>query len=706
MSDSRMCSPPPTPTTGIASFKLTSDHLCLYAILYIRQSTLQQLRDHHESTQRQYQLRERLTAFGWPDERIVIIDDDLGVSGSGQVERPGFKRMLQLVTDGQVGLVLGLEMSRLARNFKDWHDLFEVCAIFETLIADEDGVFDPNDPNDRLVLGLKGIISEMELHTMKVRLERGRLNKAQRGELFHHIPVGFVRDEAGLPQLDPDQSARHAIEMFFRLFESLGSSNKLFHYLAKQDIKLPFRDSHGQLDWRVPAISTVYEMLKHPLYTGTYAYGRTKNYRQKHRGKPVKRSKKHLPPHQWKVFLRDRFPSYISWEQYENNQRTLRHNDSRGGERGPARGGPGLLTGIVYCARCKRRLSPIFRADGGGSYHCSRHHTVGDTASCQNTIARRTLDALIANKVLQALQPSAVELSLQVIEDEAARREQLERLHTDRVKQAQYAVDLAQRRYQAVDPANRLVAGTLEQQWEAALTDLQTAQEQLDELRQSQSVQLSDEERTQLVQSSVDVATLFDSQASNEERQQITRLLIERIEIDVHNNTDSVSIVIHWSGGFQSCHETTKPVMRYDQLESYDDLIERAIALAMEGKRSPEVAAALEKEGFRTPRRHQRISTSMVQKLLASSACACQLHDPELKPGHWRSADLAKELGIPQKRLKDWVTQGRATAIQRPFGRTWVIFADTEELDRLRRLVRSQTGQDVPLSSKNVRPPK
>ena len=231
---------PSRPAATFVSAKISEEHLQLGAALYVRQSTSAQLREHQESTARQYALKDRLVAFGWPDDRVIVIDDDLGISGSGHTERPGFRRLLKLVTDQQVGVVLGLEMSRLARNSKDWHDLFEVCAIFHTLIADEDGVFDPQDPNDRLVLGLKGIIAELELHAMKVRLERGRLNKAQRGELFHDVPVGYVLDEQGLPQLDPDESARHVMKIFFDLFESLGSSHALFHHLAQNNIRLPF----------------------------------------------------------------------------------------------------------------------------------------------------------------------------------------------------------------------------------------------------------------------------------------------------------------------------------------------------------------------------------------------------------------------------------------------------------------------------------
>lgn len=385
---------PPRTAKVAVSPKIKPDHLARGAALYIRQSSLHQLRENQESTARQYQLRERLLALGWRRDQVVIIDEDLGVSGSGNADRDGFRRLLKLVTDQRLGIVLGLEMSRLARNSKDWHDLFEVCAVFDSLIADEDGLFCPNDSNDRMVLGLKGIISEMELHAMKVRLERGRMNKAERGELFQDLPVGFVPDEGGLPELDPDESARHAMQMFFRLFESLGSGSKLFHHLAKRQIKLPFRNRSSRLpghdssiDWRIPSKATVLELLKNPLYAGAYSYGRRKNYRNKHGWRS---QQKFLPQEQWKVLIKDRFPSYISWQQYEANQQRLRENNTRKGHKGAVRSGAALLAGIVFCGRCGRRITPIYRSAKHGSGRRSPDRVVSPVAS-QKDVGRRPL---------------------------------------------------------------------------------------------------------------------------------------------------------------------------------------------------------------------------------------------------------------------------------------------------------------------------
>lgn len=692
---------------AFASPKITDDHLRRGAILYVRQSTSAQIREHHESTARQYALKDRLVALGWPDERVMVIDDDLGISGSRGTERPGFRRLLKLVTDQQLGIVLGLEMSRLARNSKDWHDLFEVCAIFNTLIADEDGVFDPQDPNDRLVLGLKGIIAEMELHTMKVRLERGRMNKAQRGELFHDVPVGYVFDERGLPALDPDAAARHVMAMFFDLFQSVGSSNALFHYLAEHNIRLPFRakrrDQRGVIEWRLAAKTTVYGLLKHPLYAGAYGYGRHKNYKLKNGNKA---GRKHLPPAQWKVLIKDVHPAYITWEQFEQNQRRLYENDSVGDRSGPVRRGSALLAGIIVCAHCGRRMSPNYSNKTGGLYHCSRHRTVAHAKPCNSSIRCAMLDEFVAAKILEALAPAGVDLSFRVIEDEQARREQLDTLQVHRVDQAQYAVEVAERRFKHVDPAHRLVASQLEREWEAALAQLQVATTELQQLRNRQHVKLSPAERQKLQNTCADIAFLWREHATVEERKQIVRLLLHRVEVEVQNNSDRVSVRLHWSGGFESSHVILRTVQQFQQLEAYEQLIDRLLELTLAGKRTPEVASILEQEGFRSPRNDRPISPMMVQKLLLEQPrCRQQLTDPPWEPDQWRSAELANQLSIPEKRLKHWVRKGWARAIQRPHGRVWVICASQDELERLQQLASSQRGQGSPAPPEKLRKP-
>lgn len=700
----------PQHTTPLPHPKISDEHRKLDAALYVRQSTSTQLREHQESTQRQYALKDRLLALGWSTQQVIVIDDDLGVSGSGGVQRPGFRRLLQLVTDQQVGIVLGLEMSRLARNSKDWHDLFEVCGVFHTLIADEDGIFDPQDANDRLVLGMKGIIAEMELHTMRVRLERGRLNKAQRGELFHDVPVGYVLDERGLPRLDPDESARHVMTMFFEWFETLGSSHALFHHLVQHNIRLPFRanrrDAGGNIDWRLPGKTTVYGLLKNPLYAGAYGYGRHKHYAAKN-GKTCKKpKKKYLPPHEWKVLIKDVHPAYITWSQYRRIQQRLSENDNVGDRRGAARGGSALLAGIVRCAHCGRKLSPNYPKNSHAVYHCGRHRTMAHARPCYSSIRCATLDDFVTSKLLEVLAPAGVDLSLRVLEDEQTRREQLDTLYAQRVEQAGYEADVAERRYRHVDPANRLVAGQLERQWEAALEQRESASAELDKLRGQRSVKLNDTERDQLRRVCSDVAGLWQAGIAPEERQQIARLLLDRVDVEVHDNTERVRVRLHWSGGFESVSEMTRPVQQFHQLESYGPLMDRVLELTLSGKRASEVASMLEREGYHSPRSDRPISSMMVSKLLQEDArCRQQLTAPPLNEDHWRSKELASELGIPEKRLKDWITRGWATAIQRPFGRVWVIYADEQELKRLQALARRQSGQGTSKPPKALRTP-
>ena len=702
MIDSIIDNDKPLAVTYFASPKIQSSHLQRSAALYVRQSTGAQLRDHQESTARQYQLASRLRLLGWREDQIIIIDEDLGISGAGHVKRDGFRRLLKLVTDQQIGIVLGLEMSRLARNSKDWSDLFEVCAIFDALIADEDGVFQPNDPNDRLVLGLKGIISELELHTMKVRLERGRLNKAQRGELFHDFPVGFVKGPSGLPQLDPDQSAQLVMKSFFELFDRLGSSHALFHHCATHQIKLPYHElNESEINWRVPSKAHVYEILKHPLYAGTYAYGKRKNYK-----KPGKTTqKKNLPPDQWKVKIIDKFPGYITWQQYLDNQARLRENDCRPDRTGPARSGNALLGGILFCA-CGRRMSIVYNSGGACSYYCARHSTLAQTKSCECTITSPTLDTFVSIKTLQALEPAQVELSLRVADDESTRRQQMQKQFENRLQRAIYDVDIASRRYRTVDPANRLVASTLESQWEAALQEQEVAKHELAAMRNNCSATVSITERDQMIAMCSDLNKLWKSAATNIERKQILRLMVERVTISVQDRSQLTTVIIRWSGGYESCHTIERPVQTYTQLSNYEELVDRALTLTLSGMRSPQVALTLTQEGFKTARNQEPISSNMVAKILnADIRARKQLVAPELLDDHWNSSTLAERIGVPEKVLKHWVSKGWASAIQRPFGRAWVIWANTAELERLEALARSQTGQGSPLPTKELRTP-
>lgn len=663
--------------------KITPQHLNRKADLYVRQSTQGQIRENCESTERQYALSGRLRMLGWTDEEIEVIDDDLGRSGSGTVRRQGFQRLLSEITAGRVGICIGLEMSRLARNSKDWHDLFEVCAIYGTLIADEDGVYDPQIPNDRLILGMKGIISEMELHTMRIRLERGRLNKALRGEMFANPPAGYVKTAAGVVEKNPDERAQSAIRLVFDKFDELGSCHALFHYFVSENIQLPLHNDRGNVVWRVPGKTTLGGILHHPLYAGTYGYSRRKNYRSKQ--KPLQESPKDLPPEQWKVLIHDKYPAYISWEQYQRNQEKLRENCSRKQQPGRPREGSALLGGIVFCGHCGRRLHPQYPTDAKPGYHCSRHLTMAAAHACQGVIQCDVLDEMVAQQLLDAIQPAGVELSLTVLEDETLRRKEYAKQLRQQLEHARYQAQLAERRYQAVDPENRLVARTLEQQWEESLRELRAAEERHESGMQSRPTAIREEERQQLMALGSNISALWQA-TSNKDRKEIMRCVIGKVTAAVQGTSEFVDVTIQWAGGFTSQHQVIRRVATYTQLRDHDVWAQRLIELRRQGKRALEIAEILNREGYRMARQRREFTGMMVNQLIRQPRFRDPMHHPQLNPHEWRLEDLAKKLQIPEKKLRAWIFRGWVHATQRPFGATWVVWADDCECDRLRQL--------------------
>jgi len=340
--------------------KIEPRHLERWAVVYVRQSTPRQVLEHRESTALQYALRRRAIEWGWPADRVLIIDDDQGHSGSTAEGRVGFQRLLAEVSLDHVGLVLGIEMSRLARSCRDWHQLLEVCAIFGTLLADHDGLYEPRQYNDRLLLGLKGTLSEAELHILRQRMEQGRLNKARRGELFNHPPMGYVRLPNGRVAMDPDQQVQDVIRLIFEKFEELGTVHAVLRYLVRQGIQMPVRPhagpNRGQLEWHRPSRQTVRNLLHHPIYAGAYTWGRrATDPRRKVPGRPST-GRTVVPVEQCAVFLRDRCPAYIPWEQYQANRQQMADNRARCGHRGAVREGSALLAGLLVCGRCGCRL--------------------------------------------------------------------------------------------------------------------------------------------------------------------------------------------------------------------------------------------------------------------------------------------------------------------------------------------------------------
>lgn len=455
------------------SEKLGSDHRDRLAVVYIRQSTPQQVLHHQESTRLQYGLKARAVALGWPESRILVIDDDLGKSGASIEGRTGFQRLVSEVSLNHVGIILGVEMSRLARSCKDWHHLLEVCALFGTLIADLDGIYAPGDYNDRLLLGLKGTMSEAELHIIKQRMVQGKLQKARRGELGMHLPIGYVRRPSGEIRLDPDEQVQHVVGLVFRKFEELGTLHSVLRYLVQHNVQIGIRahggPGKGDLEWRRPNRNTLQNMLHSPVYAGAYAYGRRAvDPRRKKPGRPsTGRTVKNATD--CEVLIRDHHPAYIAWEQYERNLERLAAKRSRAESLGTPRNGASLLAGLLVCGRCGCRLAVGYRGSQNHvSYNCSRRMIEYGEPRCQN-FAGKALDDLVSRRVMEALAPAALELSLEAAEHVEQDRAELDRHWRQRLERAAYEAERAARQFRAVEPENRLVARQLERDWEEKL---------------------------------------------------------------------------------------------------------------------------------------------------------------------------------------------------------------------------------------------
>ena len=415
--------------------KVHARHLDRIAIVYVRQSSAKQVTENRESTEMQYRLRERAEALGWSASCILVIDDDLGLSGQTISGRLGFQRLLAEVGLDHVGIVLGLEMSRLARSCRDWHQLLELCSVFGTLLGDADGVYDPSDYNDRLLLGLKGTMSEAELHLLRGRLEAGQRNKARRGRLFSHAPIGYVRSLGGGLELESDEQARGVVQLIFDKFRELNSAAGVLHYLKDHRILLGVRPHRGaernQLVWRRPNRATLLCMLHHPVYAGAYVYGRrTTDPRKQIPGRRGS-GRAWAPTDQWEVLIHDQLPAYITWERYEANQSRLRDNSSKYG-RGTPRGGS-LLSGLVTCGRCGKHMSISYADRSKARLTCDAARNQWGEPQCQS-LAARPLETLVVGQVLLALEPASLELDIAVVGQVEAERKRLLQHHQQNVE--------------------------------------------------------------------------------------------------------------------------------------------------------------------------------------------------------------------------------------------------------------------------------
>jgi DNA invertase Pin-like site-specific DNA recombinase len=693
----RTFTPGPTSTefasrpVALRSPKIFDLHLDRLAVVYVRQSDPHQVLNHRESRELQYGLVGRAADLGWSGDRVLVIDDDQGQSARTADRRGGFQRLLAEVTMEHVGLILGIEMSRLARNNKDWHTLLEMCALFGTVLADEDGVYDPQDTNDRLLLGLKGTISEFELVTMRNRLERGRLHKAQRGELFVAAPTGYVKLSTERVEMDPDEQVREVVRLVFDKYDEIGTAWGVFLYLIRNNIRLGIRPHYGpnrgDLEWRRPTMQGIYRILRHPIYAGAYAYG----FRTRLRGRPATRERTSAgtwaPTEQWKVLKRDCLPAYITWDRYIANLSSLYQHRTCPDAKGSPRRGPALLAGIIFCGNCGRRLGATCRSRDKGHYSCTRYLNEGTKPTCSGLRAA-AVDDLVRQQVLRALEPAALELSCRALEDVQRERARLNKHWKQRLARARYEAEDAERRYRAVDPANRLVARSLERRWEETLQAERQVCDDYGRFLREQPPQLSPEERARIMALSSDLPALWHAPGTTQQdRKEIVRNLVEKVVVHVNKNSEYADITIHWQGGFTSQHEVVRPVKSYEQLRDFDKLMDRVVTLRREGHTSSEIAEALNREGFTPPMRCGKFFPVLVRQLLRRRGLVDKGASAEqLGPDEWWLSKLATELTVSVGKLADWARRGWVHSRKTTAGSMWVLWADKSELKRLRKL--------------------
>ena len=647
------------------SLKVQPRHLERGAYLYVRQSSMRQVIENIESTKRQYALRGRAVALGWRDDQIIVIDNDQGESGASAAWREGFQRLVTDVGMGHVGIVMGLEVSRLARNNADWHRLLEICALADTLILDEDGVYDPASFNDRLLLGLKGTMSEAELHVLRARLRGGILNKVRRGEYRCPLPTGFVYDEAGNVVLDPDAQIRETIAYFFETFSRVGSASQIVKLFRNEGLLCPSRLRVGDtVVFRPLTAWTAMRMLNNPRYAGAYAYGR-RQYRRALDGKKQVQRKRDLDD--WLACIPNAHPGYITWERFQENLKILESN-GRAYElarASPPREGAALLQGRAICGRCGRHFRLRYATRRGRQeawYVCDRGHTPRGELNCQS-IAGAPIDEAVGSLVAEEMTPAAVELAIEIRREVEARCEEADQLRCRAIERAQIEADLAQRRFMLVDPSNRLVADTLEREWNEKLRALADTREERERARQQDHVVLDEAVRQRLVAMTTDFRKLWDDpDTANRERKRLLAYIIEDATLIKIPAEGITKIHVRFKGGSTKTLTTRNPKSSAQQIKTRPEVVHLVDQL-LDHHVYSEIAAILNERGFRPGasarpgRAADRFSAKHIAYLMHTYGLRSR-YDRLRQRGMLNKREMADRLGVHEQTVDRWAKHG------------------------------------------------
>lgn len=654
------------------SAKIRPAHLARPALVYIRQSTLLQVHEHQESTERQYALVELARKLGWDATQVEVIDEDLGQSGASAAQRKGFQRLTAEVSLGKVGAVLSLEVSRLARSSADWHRLLDLCALADTLIIDDDGIYDANDFNDRLVLGMKGTMSDAERHSMRLRLQGGILHKAKKGELVFPPPTGYVFQDGELV-FDPDEQVQRALRLLFERFRLEGSVSATVRYFNHHQLLFPARHGHrgssAEIQWHSLDVPRALCVLRNPVYAGAYAWGRNRERRVLVEGVVRRKHQALKAREQWYAFLRDAHPAYIRWEEHLENLRRIEDNAVRGAHvhgRGAPRGGQALLQGLVLCGKCGRRMNPVYPVADAPSYQCSRR--MYGEGNCWSTVAHR-IDEKLVQTVLCAFAPPELDLSLAVLKQVERQTADVDRQWKLRLERVRYEVQRAERQYNAVEPENRVVARTLETRWNQKLEELARVEREYEQARSARKLELSDKDKKKILALAGDLPRLWNAPTTTHaDKKRILRLLIQEVvlsPVDVPQRATRIRIL--WKTGAITELSTPRPTLAQSRLTSTQALV--AIRqLARRKRTDQQIAEELNRRGIqsglRRPFNRASVATLRQRHGIASGRSPGGGSQPVPErdaQGRYSLRGLTSQFGVTAPMVRYWVKRGLLT---------------------------------------------
>jgi len=640
--------------------KIQPTHLQKPAYIYIRQSTMAQVHHHQESTERQYALKDKAMALGWPVDSIRILDRDLGISGAQTNGRQDFQSLVADVSMRKVGAVFSLEASRLSRSSADWHRLLELCAFTGTVIIDEDGIYNPADFNDQLLLGLKGTMSQAELHFLRARLQGGKRNKAQKGDLKTPLPVGFVHDEEDRIVFDPDSQIQHVVRFLFDSFHHSGSAYGVVHRFSKAGLQFPKRAYggvwNGRLIWGRLTGSRVLGVLKNPVYAGAYVHGRYQSIKEITPEGTLCSKVKKMPISDWTVLIRDHHQGYISWEQFMQNQKFLERNRTNADETlvgGAAREGLALLQGLLLCAHCGRRITVRYKGNGGiyPTYECNwRRREALSSRGCLH-LRCDLADQPVISRVLELIRPKQIEIAIKAMEELQRRQDSIDTQWRMKIERAQYETDLAQRRYEQVDPGNRLVAATLERRWNEALIKYEQIKEAFSLHLRQKGIVVTEEQKAELRTLARDLPRLWKAPTTKaKDRKRILRLLIKDITVEKLPTPKQLILHVRWQGGAVEDIPIIVPPNRPDQIRYPAEIVER-IRESARNHTDAQIASRFNQERIKTAK-----GATFTPSIIRWIRYKHRILKPSLKrPEELTVSEAAKKFAVSRYVIYYWI---------------------------------------------------